>query len=86
MMIRIKGIPGFWEDADLMDLASPFGHVFSAHIVIDPITQKSKRFGFVQMRNPTEGSRLIEIMNGKSVREGQTLKLEAVERPHHPKY
>ncbi len=53
-------------DADLQALFEPHGVVESARIATDRMSGQSKGFGFVQMPNPEQGTRAIEILEGQA--------------------
>ena len=75
MTIRISGLPGTMTNEDLYALARPFGSVRTYHVVFDQITGKSKRFGFINMAYEEDAAKLIKELDGKSISEGQTLRL-----------
>ncbi len=39
------------QDQDLMEAFSPYGEVVSAKVVIDKYSNRSRGFGFVEMKN-----------------------------------
>ncbi len=51
----------------LAQVFSDAGAVASAMVVIDKMTGKSRGFGFVEMNDDTEGTKAIEMFNGKEV-------------------
>lgn len=51
--------------SDLEQLFSQFGTVKRAQVVTDKYTSRSKGFGFVEMKNPTEAQAAITGMNLK---------------------
>ena len=66
---------------ELKEFCAPIGTVFSADIIKDRETGKSKGFGFVTMENADEA---VVKLNGKELR-GRSLKInEARERTPKP--
>jgi RNA recognition motif-containing protein len=45
-------------------LFEPFGQVNQVRVVIDGYTDKSRRFGFVEMANAEDGEKAIAALNG----------------------
>jgi len=69
------------DDASLKDLFSNYGNVFSAKVIIDRTTGKSKGFGFVEMENDDDAKKAIDSLNGKEFM-GRNLRVnEAMEKP-----
>jgi RNA recognition motif-containing protein len=54
-------------DDQLRETFEPFGEVSSASVVLDKITNKSRRFGFVEMPNQEEALAAIEATNGQEL-------------------
>ena len=54
-------------DADLQDLFEAFGEVFSAKVIQDRDTQRSKGFGFVEMNDDAEADNAISELNEKEI-------------------
>ncbi|CDP09008.1 unnamed protein product [Coffea canephora] len=52
---------------ELKSLFSPFGLVTQARLVIDPITRRTKGFGFVQFDSETDAQNALKAMNGRIV-------------------
>jgi hypothetical protein len=70
--------------ADLRRWFAPFGEVVDAIVVADRGSGRSRGFGFVSYRSPTEAEAATKGMNGTEV-DGQTLKVNRAEaRP--PRY
>jgi len=61
-------------DAQLNDLAVPFGTLLSANVATERSTGSSKGFGFVEFSNADEGRAAITGLDGKDVH-GQALKV-----------
>lgn len=60
-------------EAELRDLAAPYGQLSSVALVMDKETGKAKGFGFVEFGTDAEGASAIAGLNGREVR-GKTLK------------
>ena len=74
MTIYIGNIPYSLKEADIVQLFAEFGSVMSVKIISDKFTHRSKGYGFVEMKNETEGEKAIENLNGKDVL-GRNLKV-----------
>ncbi|HEV7241687.1 MAG TPA: RNA-binding protein [Thermoanaerobaculia bacterium] len=61
-------------DAQLNDLAVPFGTLVSANVATERSSGESKGFGFVEYTNADEGRAAIAGLDGKDVH-GQALKV-----------
>lgn len=61
-------------DAQLNDLAVPYGTLVSAQVATDRSSGASKGFGFVEFSNDDEARAAITALDGREV-EGQTLKV-----------
>jgi RNA recognition motif-containing protein len=61
-------------DAQLNDLAVPFGKVVSANVATERSSGESKGFGFMEFGTDTEAHAAIAGLNGRDVN-GQALKV-----------
>ncbi len=61
-------------DAQLNDLAVPFGTLVSANVATERTTGESKGFGFVEFSNDDEARAAITALDGRDVH-GQALKV-----------
>ena len=61
-------------DAQLNDLAVPFGTLVSATVATERSSGESKGFGFVEYSNAAEGNAAIAGLDGREVN-GQALKV-----------
>lgn len=71
MNIFVAGLSYQINDADLKELFEEYGGVFSAKIITDRETRRSKGYGFVEMADE-DGRRAIEELNGAEY-DGRTL-------------
>lgn len=63
--IFIGNLPWKATEETLKELFAAFGEVVSVRIVRDPYTDRSRGFGFVEMKNPAEADKAIEELNDK---------------------
>jgi len=61
-------------DAQLKDLATPYGAIVSANVATERTSGESKGFGFVEFNNAAEGNAAIAGLDGRDVN-GQALKV-----------
>ncbi len=61
-------------DAQLNDLAKPFGTPSNAHVAKDKVSGESRGFGFVEFVNDEEAKAAIAGLHGKEV-DGKVLKV-----------
>ncbi|MFO1462757.1 MAG: RNA-binding protein [bacterium] len=76
-------LPYSVDDAQLNELAAPYGVVLSSKVIKDKFSGQSKGFGFVEMENDDEADAAINALNGKEVG-GRTLKVNEA-RPMAPR-
>ena len=60
---------------DLRSLFAEFGQVQTATVVIDRMTHRSKRFGFVKMPINAEADRAMNTLDGKRI-DGRNIKVD----------
>lgn len=65
--LYVGNLPHEITNSDLQELFEPHGTVLSAQVIVDRDTNRSKGFGFVEMKNDQEAEAAIEVMNGKEV-------------------
>ncbi|MGK2859856.1 MAG: RNA recognition motif domain-containing protein [Thermoanaerobaculia bacterium] len=75
MKLYVGNLPRQMNDAQLNDLAVPFGTVVSATVATERSSGESKGFGFIEFESEAEGRAAIAGLNGKEV-DGQTLKAD----------
>lgn len=71
-------------DAQLNDLAVPFGTIVSANVATERSSGESKGFGFVEFSNADEARAAITGLDGRDVN-GQALKVNE-SKPRTPAY
>lgn len=63
MNIFIAKLSANTTSEDLRTLFSEYGEVLSANVIFDKMTGRSKRFGFVEMKNDDEANKAINELN-----------------------
>lgn len=61
--IFVGGLSPNTQDRHLSDYFSQFGRVFKAYVIVDPRTQKSKRFGFIIMEDEKAVESVLAVDN-----------------------
>src|SRR5271154_2478340 len=64
MNIYVANIPWKASEEELKNLFAEHGEVTSAKIVIDKFTQRSRGFGFIEMRDDAAARNAINELNG----------------------
>lgn len=65
MNIYVANIPWKASEEELKSLFSQYGEVDSAKIITDKFTQRSRGFGFVEMKDDSAAKQAIAELNGK---------------------
>lgn len=65
MNIYVANIPWKASEEELRALFTEYGEVDSAKIITDKFTQRSRGFGFVEMKDDDAARRAINELNGK---------------------
>lgn len=65
--LYVGGLPYAVDDTQLQELATPFGEVMSAKVIVDKFSGRSKGFGFVEYANGDDADKAIAALNGKEV-------------------
>ena len=85
MKVYVGNLPKQVNDAQLNELATPFGKVVSAAVVTERTSGESKGFGFLEFGSEDEGRKAITGLDGKDMN-GQALKVsEAKPRKDAPR-
>ncbi|MFZ6011428.1 MAG: RNA recognition motif domain-containing protein [Bacteroidota bacterium] len=64
MNIYVANIPFKASEQELRGLFEEFGEVSSAKIIMDKVTQRSRGFGFIEMKDDTAARQAINDLNG----------------------
>lgn len=81
--LYVGNLPYTVDDAQLNELAAPFGEVASAQVIMDKFSGRSKGFGFVEFANDDDATKAIESLNGKDI-DGRPLRVNEA-RPMAPR-
>jgi RNA recognition motif-containing protein len=65
MNIYVANIPWKASEEELKGLFAEYGEVDSAKIIVDKFTQRSRGFGFIEMKDDEAGRRAITELNGR---------------------
>ncbi len=65
MNIYVANIPWKASEEELKNLFAEYGEVTSAKIVMDKFTQRSRGFGFIEMKDDSAGRNAINELNGQ---------------------
>ena len=82
MKLHVGNLSKQITDAQLKDLAVPFGTVVSANVATERSSGASKGFGFVEFSSADEARAAITGLDGRDV-DGQALKVSEA-RPRNP--
>ena len=63
MNIFVAKLSANTTSEDLRTLFSEYGEVVSANVIFDRMTGRSKRYGFVEMKNDDEANKAINELN-----------------------
>jgi len=77
--LYVGNLPYSARDDSLQELFAGAGSVVSANVITDRESGRSKGFGFVEMSNPEEAEKAIQMFNGYSF-EGRDLRV-SIARP-----
>jgi RNA recognition motif-containing protein len=64
MNIYVANIPFKATEDELRGLFEEFGEVNSAKIILDKITQRSRGFGFIEMKDDSAARQAVNDLNG----------------------
>ncbi|MBK5258763.1 MAG: RNA-binding protein [Thermoanaerobaculia bacterium] len=74
MKLYVGNLSKKYTDAQLNELAAPFGKLISANVATERSSGESKGFGFLEFSNADEARAAITGLHGKDVN-GQILKV-----------
>ncbi|HET7712974.1 MAG TPA: RNA-binding protein [Thermoanaerobaculia bacterium] len=74
MKLYVGNLPKQVTDAQLNDLATPFGTIVSANVATERSSGESKGFGFVEFSNADDARKAITGLDGHDMH-GQALKV-----------
>ncbi len=82
MKLHVGNLSKQVTDAQLNDLAVPYGKLISANVATERTSGESKGFGFVEFTTAEEGRAAITGLDGRDVH-GQVLKVSEA-KPRNP--
>jgi len=82
MKLHVGNLSKQVTDAQLNDLAVPFGKVVSANVATERSSGESKGFGFVEFSSADEARAAITGLDGRDIN-GQSLKVSEA-KPRNP--
>ena len=86
MKVYVGNLSKQVSDAQLNELALPYGALVSANVATERSSGESKGFGFVEFTNAEDGRAAITALDGRDVN-GQMLKVnEAKPRKDAPRF
>lgn len=71
--ILIENLPKSFHSDDLKNLFTPYGTVLAAKVFFDSLSNRSLRFGYVEMSTETEAILARNNLNGRFVDEYRLL-------------
>lgn len=71
--VYVKNLPEDWDRNKMDSVFSQYGPVNSSVIMIDPNTNKSRGFGFVNFEKPEDAAAAVEALNDSEVSDGKKL-------------
>ena len=74
MKLYVGNLPKDITDAQLNDLATPYGAIVSANVATEKSSGESKGFGFIEFSNTDEANAAMTGLDGRDVN-GQALKV-----------
>jgi cold-inducible RNA-binding protein len=82
MKLHVGNLAKQVTDAQLNDLATPYGKTISANVATERSSGESKGFGFIEFSNADEARAAITGLDGRDVH-GQALKVSEA-KPRNP--
>ena len=67
VMLCVDGLPLPFSTKDLRDLAEPHGEVIRCWIVMEPGTQTSLRFGYIEAATGVDAEKMIAELTGQKL-------------------
>jgi RNA recognition motif-containing protein len=79
MNIYVSNLGFGVQNEELNKQFSQYGQVTSVNVVMDKVTNRSRGFAFVEMRDTTEAEKAIRELDGISL-DGRTIKVSEARR------
>ena len=84
MNIYVANIPYKATDDELRNLFAQYGEVSSAKIIMDKMTQRSRGFGFVEMKEDESARQAMDALNNYDWMGKKLMVNEARPKPDYP--
>jgi RNA recognition motif-containing protein len=84
MNIYVANIPYKATDDELRNLFAQYGEVSSAKIIMDKMTQRSRGFGFVEMKDDEAARSAMDALNNYDFMGKKLMVNEARPKPDYP--
>jgi RNA recognition motif-containing protein len=78
MKLFVAGLPSDMDHRDLQEMFELYGTIYSAKVIMDRETGKSKGFGFVEFAKDSEALETMQLLNGKTI-DGKILSIKPAE-------
>lgn len=78
MKLFIAGLPPDMDNRDLQEMFELYGTIYSAKVIVDRETRKSKGFGFVEFAKQSEAIETMQLLDGKTIN-GKILSVKPAE-------
>lgn len=67
MKLFVAGLPDDMDNRDLQEMFELYGTVYSARVITDRASGKSKGFGFVEFARASDAQEAMQLLNGKTI-------------------
>ncbi|MBA4166385.1 MAG: RNA-binding protein [Chitinophagaceae bacterium] len=67
MKLFVAGLPEDMDNRDLQEMFELYGTIYSAKVIMDRASGKSKGFGFVEFAKAAEAQEAMQLLNGKTI-------------------
>jgi cold-inducible RNA-binding protein len=67
MKLFVAGLPFDMDNRDLQEMFELYGTVYSAKVITDRESGKSKGFGFVEYAKKSDAQEAMQLLNGKTI-------------------
>ena len=67
MKLFVAGLPEDMDNRDLQEMFERYGTIYSAKVIMDRNTGRSKGFGFVEFAKAAEAQEAMQLLNGKTI-------------------
>ena len=78
MKLFVAGLPPDMDNRDLKEMFELYGTVYSAKVVTDRESGRSKGFGFLEYAKQSDAQEAMQLLHGKSIN-GQVITVKPAE-------